>query len=216
MTENEDRIQGFASDDAFKREFCRSLAKMGAIRFGITRVKGRAFSPYFIDLSPLRSSADEFRRAVLVLKEILETEVGVERFRRMAAAAMNAIPYASVLSYSLRVPMLFMKSGSGTGREKMVSGILHPGDHIVLIDEVISTGITAVTAAKKIRTEGAIVDDMVVLLEDIRGGREKLTTEKIKLHSFITINEVADQLNQMSVITDDELKAIYKSAKKKR
>lgn len=189
---------------------------MGSLRFGIAKIRRREISPYFVDLSPVRSSPNEFKQTLYVLQKILEIEVGLEKFRRIAAADTNAIPYAAVLAYTLDAPMLFIQSPRKKGRERRISGILYPGDNIVVVDDMVSTGNTAIKAAKTLRSEGALVEDLVVLLDNKRGGREKLRKEDLTLHSFITIHEVADHLSQMSVITNNERKTIYEWTKKER
>lgn len=202
--------------DQYKAEFCRIMSKVGAIRFMITEMKKRETAPYFVNLNLLMSFPNEFQRAIDILLTVVKTEVGIEKFSRIAGAESKALPYAAVLAHTLRVPLLFIKTGRTKGRERRVDGVLRPGDNVLIVDDVISTGKTAIEAAEKLRSEGVLVEDYVVLLDNERGGKQRLESKGLRLHAFITIHEVVDYLEDISVITSEERKIVDEWVKKKR
>jgi uridine monophosphate synthetase len=199
-----------------KAEFCRAMSKVGAIRFVITGIKRRGTAPYFVNLNLLMSFPNEFERAIDILLTIIKTEVDIKKFSRIAGVESKALPYAAVLAHNLGVPLLFVKTGDTKGRERRVEGVLRPGDSVLIVDDVISTGKTAIEAAQKLRSEGVLVEDCVVLLDNERGGKQRLEGNGLRLHAFITIHEVVDYLEDISVITSEERKIVYEWVKKKR
>ncbi len=60
------------------------------------------------------------------------------------------------------------------GRERRVEGVLASGDKVLLIDDLLTTGLTLKEAAEAVRAEGGVVTDAVVFLD--QGRRRKTTT----------------------------------------
>lgn len=198
-----------------KAEFCKILSRIGLIKFVITKTKTRDTAPYFVRLDLLMSFPKEFQRSIDTLLKIANFEIGIGKFSRIAGATTKALPYVAVLAHTLGKPILFIKTGKTLGRERRVDGILNPGDKVLIVDDMISTGKTAEIATEKLRSEGASVEDLVVLLDNQRGGKERLKGKGVNLHAFITISEVANHFEEMSVITSDQRKIIHESVKKK-
>lgn len=201
--------------DQYKPEFCKILSRIGLIEFGITERKARETAPYFVHLDLLTSFPKEFERSMDILLRIIKSEIGTEKFSRIAGASAKVLPYAAVLAHTLAKPMIFIRTRKTTGREGQIDGILHPGDRVLIVDDIISTGKTAIIAAGKLRSEGALVEELVVLLDNERGGEERLRSEGLSLHAFITISEVADHLEEMSVITSDQCQLVHEWVEKK-
>ena len=199
--------------DQHKAEFCRILSRIGLIKFAITKTKTRDTAPYFVRLDLLMSFPKEFQKSIDLLLKIVKFEIGIGKFSRIAGATPKVLPYVAVLAHALGKPMLFIKTGKTVGRDRRVDGILNPGDKVLIVDDMISTGKTAKMATEKLRSEGASVEDLVVLLDNERGGEERLKGEGVNLHAFITISEVADHFEEMSVITSDQRRLIQSKRK---
>ena len=90
-----------------------------------------------------------------------------------------------------------------------------PGDRVLLIDDLITTGRSLRRAAAAIRAEGGVVSDAVVLLDREEGGNERLAEDMVTLHSLLRASEAADKLYQIGAITEDQLKTIKKQVKRK-
>jgi orotate phosphoribosyltransferase len=59
------------------------------------------------------------------------------------------------------------------GRERKIEGILMPGNRVLLVDDLITTGLSLKKAATAIRAEGGVVTDALVLLDREEGGKER-------------------------------------------
>ncbi|MEP7054513.1 MAG: adenine phosphoribosyltransferase [Actinomycetota bacterium] len=63
----------------------------------------------------------------------------------------------------------------------------NPGDRVIIIDDVLATGGTALAAAALIERAGGIVAGLSVLLElGFLGGRERLSAAGLTVHSLVT------------------------------
>jgi orotate phosphoribosyltransferase len=202
--------------EATKTELCRILNKIGALEFGVFKLTTGRASPYYIDLRIVPSFPDAFRRVSDSYLKLIRSEVGTESFDRIAGIPTAGIPFASFLAYQLKKPFLYTRPRTRLhGRERRVEGILMPGDRVLLIDDLITTGESLRRATEAIRTEGGIVSDAVVLLDREEGGKEKLAEYEVDLHSLLRASEVAEELYQMGAITEDQLKTIKKQVRKK-
>jgi len=125
------------------------------------------------------------------------------------------MPFASQIAYNLRKPFLYVrKDARRHGRQRRVEGILVSGDRVLLIDDLITTGLNLQNAAEAIKAEGGVVTDVVALLDREEGGKEKLEKSGMKIHTLLKIREVANTLYEIGAIDEENLKTILKQVKK--
>ena len=180
-------------------DFCRVLVKTGALKFGLFTLSGGKLSPYYLDLRILPSFPDAFQKSVELLIENAKKIVGVDK---IAGIPTGGLPWASVLAFSLSKPLVYTRKDVKThGRERKVEGVLSPGDRVLLIDDVITTGKNTTTALQSLRGEGGVVEHALVLLDREEGGKSHLEASGVELHSVVRISEVAQKLLDMDAIT---------------
>jgi orotate phosphoribosyltransferase len=99
------------------------------------------------------------------------------------------------------------------GRERRVEGVLASGDRVLLIDDLVTTGLTLKKTIDAVRAEGGVVTDAVVFL-DREEGKQQLEKSGIKLHSLLKVSEIANTLYELGAIDHESLKTILKQVKK--
>lgn len=199
-----------------KAELSRILHKIGAIKFGAFKLSSGRVSPYYIDLRIVPSFPDAFQRVCDLYIKLIEKELGVENFDRVAGIPTAGMPFASVTAYQLKKPFIYIRQKIKLhGRERRIEGILMPGNRVLLIDDLVTTGLSLRKAAKAIRAEGGVVTDALVMLDREEGGRERLMKDSIKLHYLLTAREAATKLYELGAIEEDQLKTILKQTRKK-
>ncbi|MBO3804339.1 MAG: orotate phosphoribosyltransferase, partial [Candidatus Brockarchaeota archaeon] len=138
----------------------KMIVKTGALKFGVFELSSGAISPYYLDLRLIPSEPLSFASAVDMLEEKLSR---VGEFERIGAVPTAGIPYAGALSYKMKKPFLYVRKESKKhGTQKMVEGLLMPGDRVVLVDDLVTTGHSLVDASRAIRLEGGLVEHAVV------------------------------------------------------
>jgi len=124
------------------------------------------------------------------------------------------MPFASQIAYNLKKPFLYVRKGTRKhGRQRRVEGILVSGDKVLLIDDLITTGLNLKKAAEAIRAEGGVVTEVVALLDREEGGKKKLEQNGMKVHTLLQIREVANTLYEIGAIDEESLKTILKQIK---
>jgi orotate phosphoribosyltransferase len=199
-----------------KSELSRILHKIGAIKFGAFKLASGRVSPYYIDLRVVPSFPDAFQRVIGMYAKLLEKDLGAENVDRIAGIPTAGIPFASVVAYQTKKPFIYIRPKMKLhGRERRIEGILMPGDKVLLIDDVVTTGMSLRKAAKAIRAEGGVVADVLVILDREEGGKERLLKDGVKLHYLLTARDAATNLFELGAIEEDQLKTILKQAKAK-
>lgn len=98
----------------------------------------------------------------------------------IAMASHLAEPNAPINAFSVR------KEAKGHGRKKLVEGNFKAGDHVVVVDDVITTGGSTLQAIEKIEAEGGKVAFVMVLLDREEGGRANIEAKGYKVFSAFT------------------------------
>ena len=198
-----------------KERMANILFKIDAVKFGVFKLSSGKDSPYYIDLRVIPSFPDAFREICESYAQYITSEIGVKKFDRIAAIPLAGIPFASQIAYNLKKPFLYVRKDIQLqGRERRVEGILVSGDRVLLIDDLLTTGLTLKKAADAVRAEGGVVTEAVVFLDREEGGRQVLEKNGIKLHSLLKISEMANTLYEMGAIDEESLKTILKQVKK--
>ncbi len=78
------------------------------------------------------------------------------------------------------------KEPKGHGRGKRIEGNFETGDQIILVDDVITTGGSALKAADAIEAEGGKIAFCIVLVDREEGGREAIEARGIPVVSLFT------------------------------
>lgn len=171
-------------------------------------------SPIYCD-NRLTMSYPEIRDAIasgfveLIKAHYPEVEV-------IAGTATAGIPHAAWVSHKLNLPMVYVRSSAKShGKKKQIEGKLEKGTKVVLIEDLISTGGSSMTAVDALREEGADVLGVAAIftygLSSSYDNFEKSEISWATLSDFETLIEVAvdqkivnqDQLDQLKLWHQD-------------
>ena len=198
-----------------KDKMANILFKIDAIKFGVFKLTSGKASPYYIDLRVIPSFPDAFREICDFYVQYIVSQIGLKNFDRIAGVPLAGIPFASQVAYNLKKPFLYVRKGIRLhGRERRVEGILVSGDRVLLIDDLVTTGLTLKKAADAVRAEGGVVTEAIAFLDREEGGKQLLEKNGIKLYPLLKISEIANTLYEIGAIDQESLKTILKQVKK--
>jgi orotate phosphoribosyltransferase len=191
-----------------EEELCDVLLRTGSLKFGTFKLASGILSPYYVDLRIIPSDPEAFRRVINYYLTVLQPNL-TKRVQRLASIPTAGIAYGAVLAFNLSKPFLYVrKEAKEHGRERRIEGLLQPGDKVLVLDDVATTGKNIIEAAETIRGEGGVVEDAVVLLDRQQGGTANLSKIGVKLHAFTTMKRIADRLMAQGTIDESQHKEI--------
>jgi len=202
--------------EGVKVEISKVLDRIGALKFGAFKLTSGKMSPYYVDLRIVPSFPDVFERICDSYVKFVRTDIGTSDFDRIAGIPIAGIPFASVVAFNLKKPFLYVRKGARLhGRERRIEGVIAPGNRVLLMDDLVTTGLSLQKAAKAIMAEGGVVTDAVVLIDRQEGGPEQLAKTGVKLHALLNITEIVSTLHELGTIDEDQLRTILKQVKKR-
>src|SRR5581483_8461693 len=85
-----------------------------------------------------------------------ETDIGLDKIDVVAGGETAGIPYASFVSHLIQKPMIYIrKQPKGYGGTKQIEGILEPGQRVMLVEDLITDGLSKLRFNIGIRGAGA-------------------------------------------------------------
>ncbi len=182
--------------DAFVKMIAVLLDEVGAIKFGEFTLASGKKSPYYIDLRIIPSYPKEFTKLTDLFTNWITRHPKVT-FKKIAGVPTAGISFATALCNRLGIPLLYIRSKPKKhGRQRRVEGILETGDHVLVIDDLITDGESKIDAVQALRNAGARVTDVLVVVDREQGGAERLQKEKLKLHALASISELIKALQK--------------------
>lgn len=198
-----------------KEKMANILFNIDAVKFGVFKLSSGKASPYYVDLRVIPSFPDAYHEICDFYAQYIKNQIGAKSFNRIAGVPLTGIIFASQVAYNLEKPFLYVRKGVRLrGRERRVEGILVSGDRVLLVDDLVTTGLTLKKAAETVAAEGGVVTDAVVFLDREEGGTGQLEKSGIRLHPMLKISEVAKVLYDSGVMDKESLKTILKQVKK--
>jgi orotate phosphoribosyltransferase len=173
----------------------RLLSERSVRRGTFTLASGRE-STYYVD-ARLTSMSPEGLATIgpLALNAIRERGWAVDAVGGLTLGAdpiSYAIAMASVASPPLVRSFTVRKEAKQHGTGRVIEGPMNEGDRVVLVEDVITTGGSALRAAEAIRRAGATISGIVALVDREEGGRGILEAEGFEVICLASVSELLD------------------------
>jgi orotate phosphoribosyltransferase len=82
----------------------------------------------------------------------------------IAGVATGAIAQGALVADLMELPMIYVRaSAKGHGRQNLIEGRMEPGQRVVVLEDLVSTGGSSLKAVEAIREAGAVVEGMVAI-----------------------------------------------------
>ncbi|MBI3366112.1 orotate phosphoribosyltransferase [Candidatus Roizmanbacteria bacterium] len=189
-------------DSKLKERLIIELHEVRIIDFGLFKLKSGLMSPYYIDLRLLVT----FPHLLELVSDVLWQKIRLKPFDLIAGIPYAALPIATSISLRYNRPMIFVrKEKKEYGKGKQIEGIYHEGQHVVVIDDVISDGASKFEIIKPIEDEKLKVSQVVVLLDRNQGGPKTLIEKGYHCETITSMDEVLNILYQHNRITQEQL-----------
>lgn len=109
----------------------------------------------------------------------------------LAGLEMGGIPIATALSLKTGIPAVFVrKAAKDYGTRKVCEGLDIKGLNVCVIEDVVTTGGQIELSAVDLRNDGAIIKNILCVIDREQGGPEKLNAAGLTLTPLFKISEL--------------------------
>ena len=165
-----------------KTELNQAIQKTALLKGNFILRSGQQTTEYF-DKYLFESDPHLMKSLCIYLKELIPPDTEV-----LAGLVMGGIPLAVALSLETNLACVFArKKAKEYGTKKIIEGCAIKNKKVCIVEDVITTGGQAITSAKDLRKEGAIVESVLCAIH--RGGtksKQNLQKENLYLHALFT------------------------------
>jgi len=194
-----ERIFQLSPDLAFMAD---ELLAVGCVKFGEFTLKSGIHSPIYIDLRRLVGYPNILERVAKLYLPLIDKLT----FDRLGALPYAALPITSLISLLGKWPMIYpRKEIKEYGTRADIEGIFHPGEKVLVIDDLATTGGSKFEAIDKFSAAGLIVSDIVVLIDRESGALEDLAAAGYKLHAVYKLSGLLEYWQSTGSVPKEDI-----------
>jgi len=165
-------------------------------------------SPVYTDCRVLMAYPDK-RRTIrdLYIEAIQKSGV---KFEVVAGTATAGIPHAAWIADQLNLPMVYVRGkAKDHGKKNLMEGIIKKGETAIVIEDLVSTGESAVNSVNTIRKVGANVEYVFsIMTYGIKKAEENFKKNNLKLVSLTKFSDIVKEAENSSYINKEDVPVI--------
>ena len=125
----------------------------------------------------------------------------------LMGTATAGIAHAAITAQMMGLPMGYVRSSSKDhGRQNQIEGRLEPGQKVVVIEDLISTGGSVLDVVNVLREAGAEVLGVAsIFTYGMQKGLDRLAAANVKNHSLINFDVIADVAAKQNYIHPEDV-----------
>ncbi len=159
------------------------LVRYKAIEFGDFTLASGAKSTYYIDVKSAVTHPD-------LLSAVASQVAGSYEFDVIAGVAVGGVPLAVAVSIAGRKPYAIIRSSEkGHGKKDLIIGDVR-GKNVLLIEDVTTSGGSALYGIEVLRAAGARADRVVTVVDREQGAGQTLKEHGVEIIPLVRVSEL--------------------------
>ena len=177
------------------KEELLELLKKYAYKKGEFKLSSGKTSEHYVNCKPVTLTGRGLTlSSLLLLKEVETSYVG--GLTLGADPLVSGVALVSALDSRLVNGLIVRKEAKGHGTQAYIEGLLPPeGTKITVLEDVITTGGSAIKAATRLRDAGYVVERVVAIVDrqDDKEADEFMESVNLELRSLFTLDEICQE-----------------------
>ena len=161
-----------------------ALRDADAVQYGEFELSHGGTSDYYVDKYLFETDPH-------CLELIAEAFAEKIQESKLAGVALGAVPLVAVTSVETDLPyVIARKKAKEYGTAKRIEGRLDEGEEVVVLEDIATTGNSAIDAVEALREVGAEVNRVLVVVDRQEGASERLAEHDLELDALVTASEL--------------------------
>ena len=165
-----------------------ALRDADAVQYGEFELSHGGTSDYYVDKYLFETDTDCLELIAAAFADKIDEA-------KLAGVALGAVPLVAVTAVETGRPyVIARKQAKEYGTGNRIEGRLESGEEVVVLEDIATTGTSAIEAAEALREAGAVVDRVLVVVDREEGATEALAEHGLELEALVTASDLlADQ-----------------------
>ena len=164
--------------------------KQNAYKEGEFKLSSGKTSEHYVNCKPVTLTGRGLTLVSMMLLEHVDTEV-VGGLTLGADPLVSGVAVCSALDGRLVDALIVRKEPKGHGTGAWIEGPNLPeGTKVTVLEDVVTTGGSAIKASEKLRDAGYVVDRVVAIVDRQEGGADALKDAGLELKSLFILEEL--------------------------
>ena len=130
----------------------------------------------------------------------------------VAGVATGAIAIGALVAERLKKPYIYVRPNpKGHGLKNQIEGSLPSGSNVIVIEDLISTGMSSLNAVNAIKDASSSVNAMLSIFSySFDFANDRFKSEKINLISLADYNILVEIVKEQKIISHDEIEKLQR------
>ena len=172
------------------KEELLELLKKHAYKKGEFKLSSGKTSEHYVNCKPVTLTGRGLTLTSLMMLKEVKTKV-VGGLTLGADPVVSGVSLVSALDGRMVNALIIRKEPKGHGTEAWIEGLLPlKGTQVTVLEDVVTTGGSAIKAAEKLRDAGYVVDRVVSIVDRQEGGKDAMMKAKLELCSLFSLDDL--------------------------
>ena len=174
------------------RDKLLEMLKRDAYRHGEFTLSSGVKSEHYVNCKPVTLNGKGLALSSLLMFDCLEKGVVAVGGLTLGADPLVSGVAMAACSYDREINALIVrKEPKGHGTQAGIEGPMPPeGSRVTVLEDVVTSGGSAIKAAQKLRDAGYVVDRVVSIVDRQEGGKDAMLKVGLELRSLFTLDEL--------------------------
>lgn len=168
-----------------REQLAKRIADVALLRGEFTLRSGRK-SNFYLDKYRFETQPD----ILAELGKMFAEHIG-PGIDRIAGPELGAVALAAATSMACGKPFIIVRNAKKDyGSAKQVEGILNPGETVVIVEDIMTTGGQVLEAAKVLQGMNVKIDRIVGVIDRLEGARANIEGAGFRFESLFTTKDL--------------------------
>ena len=175
----------------YDRERLKELICQRALRFGNFTLSSGQESNHYLDGKQVTLSSEGLLQVSWGLLELL-SDVDYTGFGGMSLGAdpiVGGVLTAAATQGRELNGFLVRREAKGHGTQRYLEGPVQPGERVVVVDDVVTTGGSAILSIERAEEYGCEVVQVVGIIDRLQGGRDVFQARGLPFSALLTVED---------------------------